>query len=65
MKYLGRGLLLGGLFIVVAAFIVTQISASRSGSPGYAVLDEDLEPLRADFNAKADHVRAVLLVGPT
>jgi len=31
----------------------------------YEQLDDDLEPFRSDFNEASDHVRAVLLVGPT
>ncbi len=38
---------------------------ARATEPSYRVLATDLEPLRADFNRARDHVRAVLLVGPT
>ena len=31
----------------------------------YEQLDDDLEPFRSNFNEALDHVRAVLLVGPT
>lgn len=31
----------------------------------HAILDQRLEPFRSRFNAASDHVRAVLLVGPT
>ncbi len=40
-------------------------AVSHPDPRGYEVLGEDLEPFRSDFNAEVDHVRAVLLVGPT
>jgi len=40
--------------------------ASAADGSGYAVITgDDLEPFRSDFNANSDHVRLVLLVGPT
>lgn len=40
-------------------------TAPDPATGGYDVLGPDLEPFRSDFNARTDHVRAVLLVGPT
>jgi hypothetical protein len=41
-------------------------AASKPEESGtYSVLGQDLEPFRSEFNAAPDHVRAVLLVGPT
>lgn len=37
----------------------------RSDEQAYVIVGEDLEPFRTNFNAASDHVRAVLLVGPT
>jgi hypothetical protein len=53
------------LTLVIAA---VGVACSRGAHPlpgDHRVLGADLEPLRSDFNAAVDHVRAVLLVGPT
>lgn len=66
MKQLRLGLILVALSLVHAATAgVAPSSAAKPDPRGYAVLGSDLEPFRSDFNAKADDVRAVLLVGPT
>ncbi len=40
--------------------------ASADDKPDYEIiLADDLEPFRSAFNADADHIRAVLLIGPT
>ncbi len=40
--------------------------ASAEDMEGYEViLANDLEPFRSEFNANSNHVRLVLLVGPT
>lgn len=59
-----------------AALVVAVIVIPGCGAPAgpvaevvegrdYERLDDDLEPFRSDFNEASDHVRAVLLVGPT
>jgi hypothetical protein len=54
------------LFVVGATAVgVAPPSAANTDPRGYEVLGQDLEPFRSDFNAEPDHVRAVLLVGPT
>ena len=66
MKHLRLGLILVGLSLMHAAVVgVAHSSATKADPRGYAVLGQDLEPFRSEFNAKTDHVRAVLLVGPT
>lgn len=66
MKHLSLALTLVGLLLVGTTVVgVAPPSAANTGPRGYEVLGQDLEPFRSDFNAKADHVRAVLLVGPT
>ena len=53
-------LLVGGLI----GWLASRVSAD--GEPGYEVIAvDDLEPFRSAFNANADQVRLVLLVGPT
>ena len=50
----------GGLI----AWLATRVSAD--GERGYEVIAaDDLEPFRSAFDANSDHVRLVLLVGPT
>ena len=58
-------ILLGALLLCAVVFSAVEHAASRSDEAPYAVLSSDLEPFRSDFNARTDHVRAVLLVGPT
>lgn len=41
------------------------LAAAPARAAETPTLDEGLEPLRSDFNAEAENVRAVLLVGPT
>lgn len=67
MKRLESKLLLTGLLVAVvtACGVSCSPSAARPGDLAYAVLGDDLEPFRSDFNASPDDVRAVLLVGPT
>lgn|GEM_PF-6385672 len=66
MKHLRLALILVGLFLVGTTVAgVAPPPAAKTDPRGYVVLDQNLEPFRSDFNAKADHVRAVLLVGPT
>ena len=48
----------------VAAVGVVGLTHSSEEAGTYKVLS-DLEPLRADFNAHSDSVRAVLLASPT
>lgn len=52
--------------VVAAVLVVGGLVGLTSGSDDrrYKVLD-DLEPLRADFNAHSEEVRAVLLASPT
>ena len=53
-------LLVGGL----VGWLASRVSAD--GEPGYGVIATgNLEPFRSAFNADADQVRLVLLVGPT
>jgi len=47
----------------LAAWLGALAGPARSGET--PTLDERLEPLRSAFDAESDHVRAVLLVGPT
>ena len=59
----------GILGILVAAIVAVYIAAT-SNTPNpeewkIAHVAADLEPFRSAFNEASDHVRAVLLVGPT
>ena len=45
--------------------MATAACAQPAAAPAHTVLGADLEALRADFNAHADQLRAVLLVAPT
>jgi len=56
-------ILLGGAATLVA--MRQESAAEVVEGRDYEALDERLEPFRSDFNAASDHVRAVLLVGPT
>ncbi len=40
-------------------------SASQESELSYEIIDADLQPFRESFNAASEHLRAVLLVGPT
>ena len=64
MLKLEIGLIL--LLVLVGGLIgLARSPAASAEAVGYATLEADLDPFRADFNAAQDHVRAVLLVGPT
>jgi hypothetical protein len=52
-------LALGGLVGWVSSL------ANAEDTPPIELVQGDLEPFRAAFNAAADDVRAILLVGPT
>lgn len=69
MKYLkpigiAAAILLGAGLILAAALPEEQ-EAEVVEVRDYEPLDADLEPFRSAFNGASDHVRAVLLVGPT
>jgi argininosuccinate synthase len=52
--------------LIVGSLVgLAHLQAADSASTGYSLVGEDLERFRSDFNAAKDHVRAVLLVGPT
>lgn len=71
MLHRKTGLALAALLALVAGRCdgggsATSGKTSEPGKPRpWAVLGADLEPFRSDFNARRDHVRAVLLVAPT
>ncbi len=44
---------------------VTTSRAAEKAAATYQVVNSELEPFRSRFNDASDHVRAVLLVGPT
>lgn len=50
--------------VLVIAGVVALFSRPEQDS-GYATIAEDLDPLRAAFNADPDNVRAILLASPT
>jgi hypothetical protein len=54
-----------GAYGLLACGLLACGSPARSAAPGYEIVGKDLEPFRSAFNAASDHVRAVLLVGPT
>lgn len=51
--------------VIVATALTNRPSAEVVEGRDYERLDADLQPFRSSFNASSDHVRAVLLVGPT
>lgn len=65
MKHLVLVFLLFGLLVVGTVIGAAPPPAAKTDPRGYEVLGQDLEPFRSAFNARPDHVRAVLLVGPT
>ncbi len=69
MKYLkATGIaatVLLGIGLILAAELPGEQGAEVVEVRDYERLDADLEPLRSAFNRASDHVRAVLLVGPT
>ncbi len=50
--------------VLVSAGVVALFSQTDQDS-GYPTIAEDLEPLRAAFNADPGNVRAILLASPT
>ena len=55
--------LLIALVLVVATVVAVFPRADEDS--GFAMIADDLEPLRAAFNADSENVRAVLLASPT
>ena len=53
-------LVVGGL----VGWVRTTLAAEKAATT-YQVVSSELEPFRSAFNDASDHVRAVLLVGPT
>jgi hypothetical protein len=58
-------LLLAAVLGVGVIFGISRVRADGAPEQAYQRIGRDLEPFRADFNAVSDHVRVVLLVGPT
>lgn len=50
--------------VLVMASVVALFSQTDPGA-GYPTIGQNLEPLRAAFNANPGNVRAVLLASPT
>lgn len=66
MRYLKAELLvLAGVLALAVVFGLQGVLADSASKQDYAVIGGDLEPFRTAFNQASDHVRAVLLVGPT
>jgi hypothetical protein len=65
-----KAIAIGAALIVAVVLILAAVLPAGPGAAvvevrDYPQLDENLEPFRSDFNEASDHVRAVLLVGPT
>ena len=66
MKYLRTKLIIVLTVLTVSGLaVLARLKAADSIDNGVALVGADFEPFRSDFNAAKDHVRAVLLVGPT
>ncbi len=44
---------------------VTTTLAAENAAATHQIVSSELEPFRSEFNGALDHVRVVLLVGPT
>lgn len=56
------------LTLVAVGGLVGWVATSLTGEKApvsYQLVDFELEPFRSAFNGATDHVRVVLLVGPT
>ena len=62
-RLLRLDVLLISIVLVVAGVVAVFPKADEDS--GYPEITEDLEPLRAAFNADPGNVRAVLLASPT
>lgn len=69
MNYM-KAIAIGAALVVAVVAILAAVLPVGPGAEvvevrDYPQLDENLEPFHSDFNEASDHVRAVLLVGPT
>ncbi len=53
------------LLLVLTAALLAAATPTRTQDAAYPELDQQLEPLRAQFNADAGKVRLLLIMDPT
>ena len=42
-----------------------QVNSEKAGETTLVIMDDQLEPLKRDFNAASDQLRLLFIVGPT